>query len=99
MAYVSPQKVSAPQERWTLHRVLIDNGAGTSAYALGSWDGARCIGTRWNGDDDNETGWPRIFVHPAWHILDKELTDAVIALLSKYQDKIYAMRFLNGEDV
>ena len=101
MAYIPPQNVTAPHERWTLHRVLIDNGASTSAYALGTWDGERCIGTRWNGDDDNdnETGWPRIFVHAAWHILDGKLIDAVIALLPDYRDKIYAMRFLNGEDM
>ena len=97
MAYVLPQNVTAPHDRWTLHRVLIDNGPGMPAYTLGTWDGARCIGTRWNGDDGNETGWPRIFVHPAWHILDDKLIDAVIALLPDYHDKIYAMRFLNGE--
>jgi hypothetical protein len=103
MSYTRPQDVTAPQEHWTLHSVLISGEAGTTAYALGTWTWAdeteRCIGTRWNGTDDNETGWPRIFVHPCWHIIDRKLHDAVIALLPDYKDKIYAMRFLAGEDI
>ncbi len=99
MPYNQPQDVTAPQEHWTLHRVLISGEAGTPAYALGTWDEDRSIGTRWNGTDDNPTGWPRIYVHSCWHIVDHRLHDAVIALLPGYQDKIYAMRFLAGEDV
>lgn len=100
MVYISPQDVTAPQERWTLHRVLVDNGPQTPAYALGTWDGDRCIGARWNGDDnDNRVGWPRIFIHPCWHILDDKLYDAVIAMLPDYRDKIHAIRFLNNEEV
>ena len=99
MPYIPPNNVTAPQDHWTLHRVLIDNGPGAHAYALGTWDGTRCIGARWNGDDNNETGWPRIFVHPAWHILDDKLVDAVVGLLTDFRDKIHAIRFLNGEDV
>ena len=99
MSYITPEKVTAPQEHWTLHRVLMSGSAGTPAYALGMWDGDRCIGIRWNGTDDNETGWPRVYVHPCWHVLDDKLSDAVIALLPDYRDKIYAMRFLAGEDM
>ena len=101
MVYISPQDVTAPQERWTLrYRVLADDGPQTPAYALGTWDGDRCIGARWNGDDnDNRVGWPRIFIHPCWHILDDKLYDAVIAMLPDYRDKIHAIRFLNNEEV
>ena len=76
MPYIPPQDVAAPQERWTLHRALVDDGPDTPASALGTWDGARCIGARWNGNDDNPTGWPRIYVHPCWHILDEKLWDS-----------------------
>lgn len=99
MPYIHPSDVSAPQERWKLHCVLIDDGANTQAYALGIWDGERCIAARWNGNDDNATGWPRVYVHPCWHILDHRLWDSVIALLPDYHDKIHAIRFLHGEDV
>jgi hypothetical protein len=99
MPCIPPEEVTAPQEHWTLHRVLIAGNAGEPAYALGTWCGQPCIGTRWNGTDDNVTGWPRIFVHPCWHILDIKLGDAVIALLPDYRDKIYAMRFLGGEEL
>ena len=99
MSYIAPEQVTAPQEHWTLHRVLIPGGAGETAYALGTWDGERCIGIRWNGTDDNEIGWPRVFVNPCWHILDNRLADAVIALLPDYRQKIYALQYLNGEAV
>lgn len=95
MPYIPPQDVTAPQERWTLHRTLVDAGPDTPAYALGTWDGARCMAARWNGNDDNPTGWPRIYVHPCWYILDERLWDAVVALLPDYRDKIDAIRFLN----
>jgi hypothetical protein len=99
MPYILPQDVTAPQEHWTLHRVIISGAPGTPAYALGTWDGERCLATRWNGTDDNETGWPRIFVHACWHIIDRRLSDSIISLLPDYRDKIYAMRFLAGEEL
>ncbi len=99
MPYVRPQDVTAPREHWTLHSVIVEGQANEQAYALGTWDDDRCIGARWNGNDDNETGWPRVYTHPCWHILDEKLWDAVIALLPDYRDKIRAMRFLAGEDV
>ncbi|MBW4034744.1 MAG: hypothetical protein HIU90_04670 [Proteobacteria bacterium] len=98
MPYASPQNVTAPRERWLLHRVIIDNGSQKPAYALGIWDKTdRCIGARWNGDDTNPVGWPRIFTNPCWHILDENLWNAVIAMIPDYRDKIYAIRFLNEE--
>jgi hypothetical protein len=99
MSYIHPKDVTAPKERWTLHRVLIEGGANEPAYALGAWDGKRCIGARWNGSDDNVTGWPRIFTNACWHILDDRLCDGVLAMLPNYSERIRAMRFLDGEDV
>jgi hypothetical protein len=99
MPYVLPQNVTAPKGRWTLHRILIAGKVGRPAYALGTWDGERCIGARWNGTDDNEIGWPRIYTRPCWHILDEDLYDGVLALLPNYTERILAMRFLNGENV
>jgi hypothetical protein len=98
MPYTAPQNVSAPKEHWQLAYVLNDGGPGNPAYAVGYWDGVRCIATRWNGDSDN-VGWPRIFVHPAWHILPSQLHSAVIGTLSDYRMQILALRFLAGEEV
>jgi hypothetical protein len=99
MPYILPQNVTAPKERWTLHRILVQGSAGQPAYALGTWDGKRRIGARWNGTNDNEIGWPRIYTRPCWHMLDDKLRDGVIALLPSYKEKILAMRFLNGESI
>jgi hypothetical protein len=96
--YILPQYVTAPKGQWTLHRVLVKGKAGEPAYALGIWNGKRCIGARWNGTHGNKVGWPRIYTNPCWHVLDDKLCEGVIALLPTYADKILAMRFLNGED-
>jgi hypothetical protein len=99
MPYILPQDVTAPKDRWTLHRILIKGAAGKPAYALGTWEGERCIAARWNGTNENETGWPRIYTRPCWHILDDRLSDGVLALLPNYTERIRAMRFLDVEDV
>lgn len=99
MSYILPQHVTAPKDRWELHQVIIKGTANKPAYALGTWDGVRCIGARWNGTEDNRKGWPRIYTHPCWHILDDKLCDAVLALLPNYTERIRAMRFLDGENV
>jgi hypothetical protein len=99
MSYILPQDVTAPRELWETHRVIIEGTEGQPAYALGTWDKGRTIGTRWNGRSDNEAGFPRAVVHPCWHILDPKLHDGVIALLPDYSEKIRALRFLNNEDV
>jgi hypothetical protein len=99
MSYILPKNVTAPKDRWQLHKVLIDGTANKPAYALGVWDGRRCIGARWNGDNDNRTGWPRIYTNPCWHILDEKLEDGVLAMLPTRRERIQALRFLNNEDV
>jgi hypothetical protein len=99
MQYILPQEVTAPKEHWKLHKVIVNGKSGNVAYALGTWDKKRCIGARWNGTTDNKTGWPRIYTHPCWYVLDKNLAEGVIASLPTYAEKILAMRFLNDEDV
>lgn len=99
MPYIPPDQVTAPNGMWELRRVLVAGSTNEPAYALGKWDGNPCIGTRWNGTDNRPLGFPNIFGAPCWHILDSMLHDAVIALLPNYRDKLYAMRFLAGEEL
>src|SRR5260370_29274472 len=85
MAYINPKDVQSPKAHWELVAVLIDGGEGKGAYALGRWDGAPCIGFRWNGTDDNPIGNPQSRGLSTWTILDDNLHEAVIGLLPPQQ--------------
>jgi hypothetical protein len=95
-AYILPQHVTAPKKHWSLVRVLYDGGEWEPAYAAGYWYGVKVLSARWNGNTSNRVGWPRIFVHPAWHVLEARLTPAVVHLLSE-EGADFARRFLAGE--
>lgn len=98
MAYIPPKDVTAPHDKWTLDRVLLDDGEWTPAYALGTWEGVRCIATRWNGDEKKKAGFPLTSTNACWLILDQRLFDAVIDILPSYSDKTYARRFLEQRE-
>lgn len=52
--------------------VLYNNGEFSIAYGL--WEGRnRVLAMRWNGEDDNDAGYPKTFGHPMWFIIDGEL--------------------------
>jgi hypothetical protein len=93
MSYVKPHEVRSPKAHWQLIDVLLDRGEGDCAYALGEWDGARRIGFRWNGTDQNPIGNPQSRGLPTYTMLDRTMHEAVIELLP--QDKrLLARRFL-----
>jgi hypothetical protein len=81
MSYIEPKNVHSPKARWKLIRVLKAGQAGECAYALGEWDGARCIGFRWNGEKDNPIGNPQSRGLPTWTILDEESYEPLLSLL------------------
>jgi hypothetical protein len=81
MAYIKPNNVQSPKAHWHLFEVIIDKGAGSPAYALGTWDGERRVGFRWNGSDESPIGNPQSRGLPTWTMLDEELHPAVVGLL------------------
>lgn len=80
MSYINPKDVHSPKNHWKLFDVLIEGGPGECAYAIGTWDGERRIGFRWNGTDENPIGNPQSRGLPTWTMLDDKLQPAVIAL-------------------
>ena len=93
MGYVMPADVKSPKQRWYLFEVVLDRGEGNCAYALGEWDGARRIGFRWNGNEENKIGNPQSRGLPTWTMLDEVMHEAVIAILPPEQQGI-AKEFL-----
>jgi hypothetical protein len=98
MEYIPPSDVISPKNRWHLFDVVLDRGEGQCAYALGTWEGARRIGFRWNGNaEDGPLGNPQSRGLPTWAILDPALHEAVLALLNP-EKRVLARRFLGLRD-
>jgi len=81
MSYVRPETVISPKVHWMLADVLLDDGPGGPAYALGFWDGEPRIGFRWNGDEGNSLGNPQSRGLATWVMLDPRMHDDVIRLM------------------
>lgn len=81
MGYLKPNDVRSPKAHWHLFEVIIDKGQGNPAYALGTWDGERRVGFRWNGSEENPIGNPQSRGLPTWTMLDEELHPAIVAML------------------
>jgi hypothetical protein len=93
LAYIDPQEVISPKAHWHLFDVILDRREGNCAYALGTWDGERRMGFRWNGSGETgPIGNPQSRGLPTWTILDPALHEGVIALLSP-EKQVLARRF------
>ena len=94
MPYIDPSEVISPKAHWHLFDVILDRKGGDCAYALGTWDGERRIGFRWNGaDDGGPIGNPQSRGLPTWTMLDPALHEAIVALLPP-EKQVLAKRFL-----
>lgn len=80
--YVVPEKVSSPKRRWSLIKVLFNEGEGGIAVAVGYWDGTPSIVMRWNGDDSNPIGTPQSRGLPTWFVVPSRFHDPIIGSLS-----------------
>ena len=61
---------SNPQN-FSVISILYNNDEFSVAY--GTWEnGNKCIAMRWNGEED-EAGYPKVFGHPMWFLIDNEL--------------------------
>lgn len=94
MAYIEPGRVISPKSHWHLFDVVLDRKEGEGAYALGTWDGERMVGFRWNGTGAAPIGNPQSRGLPTWTMLDPALYGAVVALLAP-EKQVLAKRFLD----
>jgi len=97
MPHIAPEEVVSPKDNWRLIDVVLNNGKGESAYAIGMWDKHRCVAFRWNGTDDKPIGNPQSRGLPTWVVLDTALNRAVLKLVQKHNpDKAPIMRAFLG---
>lgn len=87
MAYVLPQNVTSPRDRWEFLDVLYDGGPQRPAIAFGRWDESEIIAIRWNGDDQegSAVGNPQSRGLATWFVLPDWLALATLhALLAQH---------------
>lgn len=94
MAYIEPNGVVSPKSHWSLIDVLLDEGEGCCAYALGIWDGDRRIGFRWNGTKESPLGNPQSRGLPTWTMLDPAIHARILERLPA--DKLAIARSFLG---
>lgn len=70
-----PQEVNP--KNFELVKVLFDNG--DFSIASGTWNGKEgTIVMRWNGDDENDMGYPKTFGHPMWFVVHDDLKKMIL---------------------
>jgi hypothetical protein len=93
MSYDLPSDVRSPRANWQLVEVVSDGGPGGPSYALGTWDGERRIGFRWNGTPDRPRGNPQSRGLATWTMLDTGL-HAAAASTFPAEKQAFARSFL-----
>lgn len=56
---------------WQNHEVIFDDGEFSAVW--GEYHGNPCLGTRWNGDTDDERGYPGQGAYPLWFVVPEYL--------------------------
>ena len=75
---MKPKNVN-PQN-FKVENILFNNGEFSIAYGI--WeDGKKYLAMRWNGDNENDSGYPKAFGNPMWFILTDELTIPILKSL------------------
>jgi hypothetical protein len=73
-----PEPVNVNPGNFNVKKVLFDNGSFSVAY--GTWNKTKkdVIAMRWNGDDDEDQGYPKTFGYPMWFIIHNDLKNIIV---------------------
>ncbi len=80
--YTRAQDVHSPQDRWTLKKVVHDEGESLYAVAIGTWRLADSteqprLALRWNGEEGRPAGTPSSRGHATWFFVPDPLAAAI----------------------
>lgn len=78
--------------------IIYDNDAFSVVYGK-SKDGNNHVAMRWNGDDNNDKGYPKTFGNPMWFILNDDLKLPILKALLNEKNSINCsiLKVLNDE--
>ena len=75
---MNPEKVNP--RNFVVNEIVYDNNEFSIAYGKFE-NGENCIAMRWNGDGDEDKGFPKTFGNPMWFIIDNRLKQTFIKSL------------------
>lgn len=75
-----PKPTEVNPNNFKVKNLLFDNGE--FSIVLGIWeDIENTLAMRWNGDDENDKGYPKTFGNPMWFIIHNDLKQPIIQAL------------------
>jgi len=90
--YIYPEQVISPKLHWNLIAVIDEGREGSSALAIGRWDGQLVLAMRWNGDRSNPIGHPQTRGLPTWFIIPKKYREDILNNKSLAAEKLTLAR-------
>lgn len=87
-----PRGCEVRPRRWTEVEDLFDNGDYSAIWGRYRHDDEikrpRCLGVRWNGDEQRPLGYPVTRRYPQWHVEPDFLTEAILQSLRQQAERI-----------
>jgi hypothetical protein len=75
-----PKPIDVKPKNFSVKKVLFDNG--DFSMVIGDWINEKnVLAMRWNGDDKENSGYPKTFGNPMWFIIHNELKHPIIQAL------------------
>lgn len=76
-----PRPTEVNPRNYKVKAVLFDNKE--FAIALGTWEGQEenVLAMRWNGDNEEDKGYPKTFGNPMWFVIHDDLKQPIIQSL------------------
>jgi hypothetical protein len=82
-----PKPTEFKPNNYKVNSVLFDNTE--FSIVLGTWKGNKNIlAMRWNGDNEDDKGYPKTFGHPMWFIIHNDLKQPIIQALMQNDKNI-----------
>lgn len=75
---MEPEKVNP--RNFKVNEIVYDNSHFSIAYGKFE-NGDNCIAMRWNGDGEEDAGYPKTFGNPMWFIVDNQLKLPILKAL------------------
>ena len=80
---MKPENVNP--KNFKVEKVVYDNNDFSIAYGI--WEGGKThLAMRWNGESENDPGYPKLFKNPVWFLVTEELKVPILTALINLTD-------------
>jgi hypothetical protein len=68
-------------DKYIVAEIIYNDGEFSIAYGRWQNQPGRHLGMRWNGDTEDDAGYPKVFGNPMWFLLTSDLHDIMLRAL------------------